>query len=393
MKILELLNPENFEYNWAKIESIPEFAKLKECEQSKKWHQEGTAWDHTVKVCEEAVKRLKEIDENTEGCIYYRIYILMAAALFHDIGKGVTTEFSKGDWHSYRHEVESDKMTRFLLWDEDIVIRETVCGLVRWHMDVLPCLEGRNVLEKIISLSKKVSSLELLLYLKEFDILGSIQADKDGKKRDLEKLNSIWHIATTLNAVRGPSLMRPFELLPHKTMDFKSVSVYLLFGISGSGKSTAAQKIMESEGENAVYINRDSIRAELGVCGYGEKAVGTPEEEEAVTKEEQRRILEAARSNKLIVIDNLNIKKKYREAYRKLLIDNRFYPQITYYYIQAPSFDENIKRREGSVPEAVLKQMIFNIEWPTQDEYNALVTRISKPENGTENIHTDTEIF
>lgn len=392
MKILELLNPETFEYNWAKIESIPEFAKLKECEQSKKWHQEGTAWDHTVRVCEEAEKMVKKMDKNTEGCIYYRTYILMAAALFHDIGKGVTTEFTKGDWHSYRHEVESDKITRFLLWDEDILIRETVCGLVRWHMDVLPCLEGRNVFEKIVSLSKKVSSLNLLLYLKECDILGSIPADKNGKENDLEKLNSIWYIATNLNVVRGPSTIRPFDLLPHKTIGFKTARVYLFFGISGSGKSTAAQKIMESEGENAVYINRDSIRAELGVCGYGEKAVGTPEEEEAVTKEEHRRILEAARSNKLIVIDNLNIKKKYREAYRQLLIDNCFYPEITYCYIQAPSFEENIKRREGSVSEAVLKQMIFNIEWPTQDEYNVLINQISKTDNGTENFHTDTEI-
>ena len=56
MNIYHLINVKTLTYNWNIISTIPEFAKLKECQQSTKWHSEGTAWDHTKLVCEEAIK-------------------------------------------------------------------------------------------------------------------------------------------------------------------------------------------------------------------------------------------------------------------------------------------------------------------------------------------------
>ena len=41
MRIKDLVNVKTFKYNWEYIETIPEFAKLKVCEQSTKWHGEG----------------------------------------------------------------------------------------------------------------------------------------------------------------------------------------------------------------------------------------------------------------------------------------------------------------------------------------------------------------
>ena len=93
MKITDLIDVENREYKWDVIESIPEFAVLKNCKQSARWHQEGNAWNHTKLVCEAAVKYI-------DNCGYtFAAFpkLLMAAALFHDIGKGETTAFFKGD--------------------------------------------------------------------------------------------------------------------------------------------------------------------------------------------------------------------------------------------------------------------------------------------------------
>ena len=155
MLLTDLIDFKNCEYKWDVIENIPEFAILKTCEQNPKWHSEGNAWEHTKKVCEQA-ERISR---------YYNIYdskVLMGAALFHDIGKGVTTEFKKGNWHSYGHEIQSEIITRNLLFDEDILLREEICRLVRWHMEILKVFESKHYAEKILDLSTKVNLRKLI---------------------------------------------------------------------------------------------------------------------------------------------------------------------------------------------------------------------------------------
>ena len=99
MRLRKLIDTEKCEYNWKKIEKIKEFDALKHAEQSPRWHKEGNAWNHTVAVCNEAIKVAKE-----EYCSDESRLIFLAAALFHDIGKGPTTKIGKdGNWHSYGH--------------------------------------------------------------------------------------------------------------------------------------------------------------------------------------------------------------------------------------------------------------------------------------------------
>ena len=173
MRINDIIDIKPLTYHWDVIESIPEFAKLKECEQSVKWHSEGNAWEHTKLVCAEAIKICESLKlYNTDRAKY-----LLTSALFHDIGKGTTTIFKKEDWHSYGHEVESDKITRRLLWDEGYQVRETICGLVRWHMEPLFVFNHKEYYTHIIELSKNIVSWDLLINLKKCDILGSRPSD------------------------------------------------------------------------------------------------------------------------------------------------------------------------------------------------------------------------
>ena len=174
MKFNDLFDIEKFEYKWDYIETIPEFAVLKTCEQNPKWHSEGDSMAHTKLVCQAAINYCSDYiyDKDCE----YDNKILLLSALFHDIGKGVTTEFKKGNWHAYGHETASEKITRRLLWDEDIYIRETVCSLVRWHMEPLRIAESSKYMEKIFNLKLNVN-FELLLKLKRFDVLGSKPLD------------------------------------------------------------------------------------------------------------------------------------------------------------------------------------------------------------------------
>lgn len=95
-------------YDWNRIEKIPEFAVLKKCEQNPRWHSEGNCWNHTKLVCEAMEKKLKSM-RYTYKKHPNEVRLLMTAALFHDVGKGVTTTYKKGNWHAYGHEVEGEK--------------------------------------------------------------------------------------------------------------------------------------------------------------------------------------------------------------------------------------------------------------------------------------------
>ena len=85
----------NKEINWGFIESFPEIARLKECQQNPRWHSEGDAWAHTKLAYE---KLEKEVLAKMDFWMYFntdQTNIVRAAVILHDIGKGVTTSLGK----------------------------------------------------------------------------------------------------------------------------------------------------------------------------------------------------------------------------------------------------------------------------------------------------------
>ena len=98
-------------------------------------------------------------------------------------------------------------------------------------------------------------------------------------------------------------------ILRQKTYSKKISTVYLLVGLPGSGKSTWCKK----EHLNLPVISRDIIRYKLGyTSGPDEKARLTEAQEELITKEEYRCINQYLNSGIDFIIDDTNLKKKYR---------------------------------------------------------------------------------
>lgn len=129
MKLLEkIINQETYMVNWDEVAKIPEFGVLKKTEQNPKWHSEGNVWNHIVNVVNEMYKLVpyNESDKIFSDIRHQRRLVMVAAALFHDIGKGATTKWSdeKGSWTSSRHAPVGEQITRRLLWDEDFFVRE-----------------------------------------------------------------------------------------------------------------------------------------------------------------------------------------------------------------------------------------------------------------------------
>lgn len=162
--------------------------KLKETEQSKTHHPEGSVWNHTMLVIDEAAK----VRNRSKNVICF-----MWAALLHDIGKPTTTRVKKGRITSYDHDVEGERISRQFLMalTEDKELINQITSLVRYHMHMLYVLKSMPYGD-VKNMVKKVDINEIAL-LCSCDRLGRI-----GAKADLEEENYKEFLSILKNMLR-----------------------------------------------------------------------------------------------------------------------------------------------------------------------------------------------
>lgn len=358
MKINNILTYKDCKYsiNWEYIESISEFETLKHIEQSPEWHSEGNAWIHTKKVVEKAIEFV-----HLENFVGFDSEVLILSALFHDIGKINTTFTDKdGKIHSYGHEKESDKITRRLLWEENVALREETCSCVRLHMEChnLKRMKQFSAFEKRINyLKTNALKFKILCFLHYCDIYGS-DYNSELKNKDIENADWLINYATDYCSLK--SLYRFY----HKPSSY----IQVMIGLPGSGKTTMVEKYKK---DNTVILSRDLIRIELGFCQNDEKIVGTKEQENQVTEIFENRFINALKQNQDIIIDNINLRRSYRDRYKELAQGYNVY--WSYVYLQAPNIEENYKRRP-MISKDVFDNMINKFNYPEPSEYDSLIT-------------------
>ena len=129
--------------------------------------------------------------------------------------------------------------------------------------------------------------------------------------------------------------------------------IIMLIGAAASGKSTAAPKIAAEN--NAVILSTDKIRAEL----YGAEHIqGNWLEIEALL---YKRIKNAIKQNKNIILDSTHFKKEYRA---KIIKNFAKYSELSAYYFNYPFaliFSRN-KHRARRVPFDVLAAMYEHLK-------------------------------
>ena len=363
------------EINWSYLDTIPAIARLKDCPQNPKWHSEGTAYDHTRLCLEKFETEVLEYEDKVK-LSQDVLMILRVAILLHDIGKGVTTSLGKdGNWHSYGHEFQGEKIARVLLWNEDFYIRETICSLIRYHMEPLRLFDLKNWIPRMLEIGARVP-WKYLYYVKMADLLGSVQINGGTMEEDLKKMElikemaisfGIWHKTSSQykNVIKYSCHRNTF---PWKMKNEKKVA-YLLIGLPGAGKNTWIEKNL-SMVDNLGNLSRDDIRVELGFCSPGEKFLGTEEEEKMVTEAYYEKLDHLIINCKCIVLNNINLKKKFREADTNKLREAGF--EIFYIYIEAPTLENNSSRRDGQIRGGI-KPLALLFEWPEPSEYDELI--------------------
>lgn len=338
------------------------FQDLKEIKHSKRWHKEGNPLNHTLLVA-------KEMYEIINGQLCHLTTrdkkILMIAAICHDLGKLTTTYFdeSENDWKCRNHGAAGERLTRNLIFDEpDYWMREEICWLVRWHMQFHHFLDqpyDKNF-STLTTLSQGNSSVEKLLWLNVADSIGSISSE--GNKGSIkEKFNAVKDMAD----IHG-CFTKPYRG-PKQTKE--NFNVYIMIGVPGCGKDTYIQKFLP----NIESICRDDIREEMTYGKVeGRKLQFDNTKESIVTDKVNERIKKCCEEKRSFVINQTNVKKKYRTQLKEVILKYDR-PNIVYVYVEAPSIEACKERRGHGKWDSIIDRMWGDFEFPDRSECDYLI--------------------
>lgn len=376
MKFRDLYD-ESFKPKWDEIEKIKEFADLKTAPHSTKWHKEGSPWEHTKLVVGEMQKYLSMVlPDNPLMNSSYRL-IMLSAALCHDLGKATATKFDKekDDYVCKNHGLVGEQITRTLFSDENENILEPICYMVRWHMAMHHILDKDEERQKniLIQFSNGLVTVKDMIALWRCDVAGSkndetavYRAEIAAKVFALANKYGVYEEKHTFGSLHEKRHFITAEELGTIDENKKGrFDVYVMIGVPGSGKDTYIKKNLSDE---IPMICRDDIRTEIGI--KGEKPMGNKKQEEEVTRIFFERFDKYCQSCKSFVINNTNVKKRYRLEYLRRLKD---YPDanVIYVYMDTP-IPLCKERRKGQMPLDVIDRMWREMEFPTMDEYEEL---------------------
>ena len=371
MRFIELFK-EDFTPDYLKIFSLPSFCDMENCNQSKKWHKEGSVSNHTILVTEHMINLCDNvgIERGSERWI-----TLTSAAICHDVGKPTSTFFDEEtkDYKCVCHGKEGEKIIRRMFFDEDIKLRESVCYMVRHHMVLHHIFDKCCYEYKIKEMSWGLVPFYDMVMLNIADCLGSkneIQSNEDIQKH-FTKLCQIADVhlgcMNTPYEFKDTDKDEDTEKTPENYKDF---TIYVMVGLPGAGKDTWINNNLPDK----KVICRDDIRTRIGI--KGEKPQGDRKQEEQVTEIAKFALEEACKNREDVVINNTNLKKEYRKEYIRTAV--KYGARLVYVYVEAPAFEDNLKRREGTIPQDVIENMLDNFEFPYPIEYDEIIYAVQR---------------
>lgn len=360
MDIEKILREKN--YNFKEI--VGEFEileKLKEVKQNPKYHGEGDVYKHTELVCSEVLK-LEEWQKLNER----EKVVLYASALFHDIGKIVTTREEEGKIISPKHAVKGAKIFRDLAYREyefDRFIREEIAALIRYHGLPLYFTERENVDYDLIK-AAEITNMKLLYLLAKCDLLGRLCEDKE------VLLDSIIYFkiyAKELGCLYGPKEFRndytrflyfTENKVYHEAevFDNRGFEVIAMMGLPLAGKDT----YIKDNFKDFKVISLDDIREELNASptkGFGQVgAVAFARAKEFLRRKES------------FVWNATNLKRENRQKLIRLCMS--YGAKLKFVYLEV-LYSELILRNKGRkryVPIEVINNMIKNMDMLEAEE-------------------------
>ena len=138
-----------------------------------------------------------------------------------------------------------------------------------------------------------------------------------------------------------------------------SAKMIVLIGLPACGKSTWADVFVKIPSNNAVIVSRDAIR--LGNFGV----VFEPRIENDVTLLSNTLILEALRMGKTVVVDNTNLRDRYRNDLKKLCLQSGVdveYQEKFFFTDVLTCLERNKARLVKRVPDEAMSKFVASAE-------------------------------
>jgi predicted kinase len=322
-------------------------------------------------------KKIKWVDFVRQSPLFNTMTLQEKVALMATIGCYDLTHDEIVRQSVWNTDSSSSSLFRFLFWDESFDIREKICALIRYRDALLTIPSpADNINEYMYTLAYLSMEIPLrMLYL--FSLSRAVYLRL--KRSIIDSLYFLKKVAEQNNCFDKPFSFQDsnfkFEYfnMNEKHGNISSIrkspkpqfSVTLMAGIAGSGKSSYIRENMPG----IPVVSRDVIRQELGYAEGEDKVVGTPEQENEVTKVHDRLINEYCTERRSFVIDNMYIRHKYRKATYEAILP--FVPYIVTVYSET-SKEEIFKRREGIIPQEALTKMLNYVNIPSPVETHCL---------------------
>lgn len=200
--IEQIYSDKNQKILWENVLNITDFKLLLSTNQSSKWYKESNVFNHTKLLVEEVDK---QINENNTDKNFKKI--LMLSSLFLFIGKGASTFWNKekNDWSTKYSSEIGETITRKLLWNENPLIRESICYFVRNYQKLSHIINSNKGIREIITIScdtiyPKYCTIENLIFIKKCELKFMTY----NSSNDLEEIDFIKDLSDDLNCFNHP---------------------------------------------------------------------------------------------------------------------------------------------------------------------------------------------
>ncbi len=349
---------------WA--EARPWARAMAACQQDAQWHAEGDVWTHTRMVCAE-LERLADWP-SLDRAAQLRLFF---TALFHDAGKPATTVIDPdtGRTRSPKHALAGTEIARRVLRELecDLVTREEIAALVRFHGRPPFLLEKEKPEHEVISLSWQVNNR--LLYL--FALADTRGRQAKEMTRPEENLHLWKLVAEERGCFAGPypfvndharflfyrDQLSSLHYTPHE--DYRC-TVTLMSGLPGAGKDTW----LAQHRPGLPVVSLDAVRVGLDVDATDNQ--GT------VIQTAREQCREQLRAGRDFAFNATNLTRLMRGRWIELFADYAARIEIVYLEPPLPTVLARNRSRPRPVPEQVVLRLAERLEPPDRTEAHAL---------------------
>ncbi len=344
------------------------FDQMAATQQNPVWHGEGDVWTHTQMVCAQMAKMeaFRALNER-------RRKILSLAALLHDIGKIPTTRLEDGNWTSPHHGSVGMQMARQTLWvefgmcgmKEKQLFRETVCALIRHHMQPDHILQDKNAERKMLkiaadSLLMPDFTWDMICLLAEADVRGRIA---DSMQTQVDEVLLCRELAQELGCLHGAgeyasdftrrAYLSGRKVLPSQPL-FEDCwgEVIMMCGLPGTGKDTWILKNVP----DLPMVSLDDLRVKMGISPTDNQG--------RVVQAAQNELKVQLRRKQPFVYNATNLTADTRAKFVQLF--ENYGASVRIIYLET-EWNENLRRNAGRkavVPEAVIGRMLASLCLP-----------------------------